>query len=73
MEPSEAVINAVAAFEGVEPTELDVLHDSIDPGALDHLVGHGNEELEITFAYSGYDITVHGAGGLLLREADAER
>ncbi|MHC3437487.1 HalOD1 output domain-containing protein [Natrialbaceae archaeon A-gly3] len=32
---SEAVVRALAVAEGVEPTELDLLYDFIDPEVLD--------------------------------------
>jgi len=70
-EPSAAVIRAVAAVEGVEPTELDVLYDTIDPDAIDQLAGIGNEGVKITFQYNGYEITVRGDDVLFLWEADS--
>ncbi|MFP8956163.1 HalOD1 output domain-containing protein [Natrialbaceae archaeon A-CW3] len=36
---SEVVVRALAVAEGVEPSELDLLYDFIDPEALDTLLG----------------------------------
>ena len=69
-EPSAAVIRAVAAVEGVEPTELDVLHDTVDPDAIDQLAGTANEGVEITFQYNGYEITVRSDDVLVLWVGD---
>ncbi len=61
---STAVLEAVAAEEGCEPTELDVpLYEHVDPEALDALVssplsGH------VSFTYHGYELTVDGGGAV---------
>lgn len=63
--PSQAVVERVAACEGVDHTELVPLFAAIDPEALDRLVetSLGNESaLQITFTYHGYDVTITGDG-----------
>lgn len=64
--PSEAVVRRVADFEGVDPTELLPLFDTIDPDALDAIVrsaaGNDDAGLRIEFTYHGYDVTVTGDG-----------
>lgn len=55
----EQVIYAVANANGVDPTDLDPLYDTIDPDALDSLFGSGTEGT-IAFAYEGHDVAVNG-------------
>lgn len=53
----EAVIHAIAAEEGVEPTELDSpLADVIDPDALETIFQADTGVL--TFEFCGYRVTV---------------
>lgn len=66
---STAVVERVAAREGVDQTELVPLFDAIDPDALDTLVEsswHTDAATRITFTYSGYDVTVTGQGEIHL-------
>ena len=74
--PSQAVVERVAACEGVDHTELVPLYEAIDPDALDGLVAThlGNESaLQITFTYQGYDVTITGDGVVhLARDGDIE-
>lgn len=68
---SEAVVEAVADAEGVEPTELQPLYDVIDPDALDSLFrpqfdGRHPSRGEITFRYHGYVVHVDDAGRVSL-------
>lgn len=63
--PSQAIVERVAALEGVDHSELDPLFGAIDPDALDALVGttgHSDAALQIEFTYHGYDVTVTGEG-----------
>ena len=69
--PSEAVVERVANCEGVDPTELSLLYDAIDPDALDSLVSSSLQRgsgLEIEFTYHGYRVTVTGEGVVHLDE-----
>ena len=69
--PSLAVVQRVANREGVDPTELSPLHDSIDPDALDSLVDGSlgdAADFELEFTYCGYTITVTGEGVIHLDE-----
>lgn len=71
--PSGAVISAVSAVEGVEPTELGCLYDRIDPDALDTLLNgpevSGNSGfLGVEFQYSGYRVTVRNNGSITVIE-----
>lgn len=70
---SEAIIRAIAATEGIDPTALDTpLYEAIDPDALDDLVqlrraGGAPSPVRVQFSYYGYEIHVHGDGKLVLR------
>jgi hypothetical protein len=64
---SVAVVEAIAAKEGVETTELPVLYDAIDPDALDQLfAGNSRVRGSIQFTYCGYTVTVTAAGDVAL-------
>lgn len=54
-------IRKIAAEEGVEPTELPPLHDTIETDALDALFAsaeHASGRVE--FTYSGYNVSIDG-------------
>lgn len=59
---SQAVVEAVADAEGVDPIELDVpLFAAVDPDALDALFREHDRSLAmVQFVYHGYRITVYG-------------
>jgi hypothetical protein len=64
-EPSVAVVMAVAAREGVDPTELSPpLNDVVDPDALDALFAGSDDESigSLTFDYRGYSVEVRSDG-----------
>lgn len=57
--PSIAVVNALAALKGIEPTELDyTLYHYIQPETLDTLLRSGT--VEVTFTVEQYEVTVSG-------------
>lgn len=68
--PSQAVVEAVAEREGVDPTEIeppayDPLYAAINPEALDRLFetsGTSSAEASVSFEYEGYDVVVFGDG-----------
>lgn len=68
--PSRAIIEEVAAQEGVDPVDLDVpLFETIDPEALDTLVetadtGYSDTTLLLEFTYYGYDVGVSSDGAV---------
>jgi hypothetical protein len=70
-----AVVESVAELEGVGPTELPPLADSIDPDSLDRLVRWSRTretdgEWHVTLRYEGYDVTVRSSATIEIREAD---
>lgn len=70
LSPSQAVVQQIAALEGVEPTDLRTpLYDSLDPEALDDLVasalGRGlDPRLTVVFTFAGYEVRVAGDGSV---------
>jgi hypothetical protein len=64
--PSEAVIEAVAAVEGVDPTALPPLYGSIDPDALDSLFDGPAEKSPdvLGFGHAGWDVFVRADGAV---------
>lgn len=72
---SEAVVRAVADAEGIEPTALtDTLYDTVDPEALDRLFSESasgeSAAKQVTFPYSGYEVTVSGEGAVSVASLD---
>ena len=53
--PADAIVLLVAAIENTDPTALPILHDTIDPDALDRILESG-DSLRISFEYAGHDI-----------------
>lgn len=67
--PSRAVIEEVAASEGVEPADLETpLYEAIDPDALNALLGgpsrYTEAPLYVEFTYAGYDVRVSSEGAV---------
>lgn len=72
--PSRAVIEAVAAHEGVDPIDLETpLHRAVDPDALDALVDDaatGDAATpRIEFTYDDYRVRVAGDGTVAVAPA----
>lgn len=72
---STAVIDAIAAHEGVDPMDLKPpLYDVIDPDALDMLFPGTGTPPEtapgrVVFTYSGYEVEVTSEGGVRISDA----
>lgn len=71
---SVRVVRAIAAHDGVDPTELTPpLYHSLDPVALDSLfestATDGSRTGRVTFTYDGKTVTVDSAGEVTV-EAD---
>ena len=62
--PSEAVIEAVAAVNGVRPIDLDEqLYDVVDPDALNDFVGSADDaRCRVAFPMAGCTVVVDGGG-----------
>lgn len=71
---SAAVVTAVAAFTGTEPSDLAPLYDVVEPDALDSLCTHadrvGGESVHrLWFPYEGVDVCVHSDGQVRVLES----
>jgi len=74
---STTVVTAVAKAASAEPMELPPLYESIDPDALDKLLGGDlgrSREYNgyVTFGYAGHSVTVHADGEIVVHEIDRE-
>ena len=75
--PSQAVVEAVAEREGVDPTEIeppayDPLYAVINPEALDRLFEAATvtpEDASVSFEYEGYAISVYSDGRVCIDDA----
>ncbi|WP_137284127.1 HalOD1 output domain-containing protein [Halorussus salinisoli] len=69
---SDAVVEALAVVENVEPEDLDVrLYDSVDGDALDSLyrtTAERSERLSVTFTIAAYEVEVADDGQVVVRE-----
>lgn len=68
---SEKVIDAVAEAEGIDPIEVTPpLYEVVDPEALDQIfdptAGSGPLNGNVSFSYSGHDITVGENGEVMV-------
>jgi hypothetical protein len=68
--PTEAITEAVAAAEGVDPTRLPPLYESIETDAVNRLFDHSGEESPPTkalcFVYSGWNVFVRSDGTIIV-------
>lgn len=65
--PSEAVIEALATAEEVEPTELPPLYRSVEPDALNRLFGDPEEgPAALLFDHAGWNVFVRGDGTVII-------
>ncbi|OAQ51086.1 hypothetical protein HTG_18535 [Natrinema mahii] len=77
--PSQAIIEAIAAHEGVDVTEIeppayDPLFTVVNPEALDELfrtAAGPPSDAVVTLEYEGYEIVVR-ADGVEVRDRDAD-
>lgn len=65
--PSIAVVEAVAATTGREPTALPPLMNAVDADALDELfTGDGDGLLQLTFEYAGTTVVLYRNGRVVV-------
>jgi hypothetical protein len=68
--PSAAVVESVATARDTTPESLPLLYESVDPDALNDLVGSSAptpETVSITFTFDDVTVTVHGTGEVVVR------
>ncbi|RAW45649.1 hypothetical protein DQW50_07820 [Halorubrum sp. 48-1-W] len=61
-----AIVEAVSAVIGTEPTRLDPLYDVVDTDALERLIETGGTNVEVTFSFEGCRVAVFGDGGVVV-------
>lgn len=70
LEPSQAVVEAVATAEDVSPRELSPpLAYVVDPDALDSLFDRPRTDGVVRFRYCGYTVSVLASGSVDVRTA----
>ncbi|MFC4450144.1 HalOD1 output domain-containing protein [Halorussus aquaticus] len=72
---STRIVTAVADAEGIPPTEVTPpLYRVVDPDALNQLFetkwAASEDGPHVSFTYCGYEVTVEGAGDIVVRTAD---
>lgn len=64
------VVEAVAAVEGVDPTEVGPLNDAVDPDCLSRLFSPGSEggraDGYVAFTFGGHTVTVDSEGTIVV-------
>lgn len=74
--PSMVVVSTIAAVSGRSFVDLPPLYTAVDPEALETLVageesGPDREEVEVTFTYADYEISVDSDGEVEVRPIDS--
>lgn len=68
--PVVAVVEAVADVEGVDPTKLPSLGDTIDPDLIDQFVTFAEPNTDslagLCFTYSGWNVFVRADGTIII-------
>ena len=65
--PSEAIVLEIAERIEVNPVDLPLLYERVDPEALDSLV-QGPGSVHVMFEYAGYEVTVSETGCITIQE-----
>ncbi|NUB92562.1 hypothetical protein HTZ84_04205 [Haloterrigena sp. SYSU A558-1] len=60
------VVKAVAAQDGVEPGELDLLYEYIDPEVLENICEQEKGDWNFTFQYSDHQVTLTHEGQIFV-------
>jgi hypothetical protein len=72
--PTTAIIETVTEHTGREMTELESLYDQVPTDPLDALFAGATDrqrrdEVSVTLAFAGFEVTVRGSGVVTLRPA----
>lgn len=68
-----AIVEAVSSVSGVEPCEMDTrLYDVIDPDALSRTIRSGGPDIQVSFRFGAYHVSVFSGGEIEVSEADFE-
>lgn len=71
--PSAAVTEYISAMTGREQTDFAPLYETVDPEALDSLIGSSKRStpVSISFEYAGHSVTVRSDGELVIKAPSA--
>lgn len=75
LQPSTAVVEAVAAATDRDATELEPIHESVDADALDKLIdpaGGQDDPMQISFRYEGVAVVLDNHRGIEIRSVPAD-
>ncbi|PSP55182.1 hypothetical protein BRC82_06635 [Halobacteriales archaeon QS_1_67_19] len=70
--PSQRVVDAVTAATDADPTEMEPLHDVVDPDALDQLFAKAETAGYVEFPYADCTVTVRPSGEVEVVGTDLE-
>jgi hypothetical protein len=76
LQPSTAVVEAVAAATDRDATELEPIHESVDADALDTLIDPAGssqgDPIQISFRYEGVAVVLDNHRGIEIRSVPAD-
>lgn len=73
--PSLALASAIAGAMDADPTDIDPLYESLDPDALNALVGEPRptgDPIEITLYVENFEVTISNTGSISLEPQTAD-
>jgi len=73
--PSMAVVGAVSTVADEDPLDIEPLHSTVDPDALDALFSgkrHDKGDIHARFSVAGHSVTVSSYGSIVVRSAQSE-
>lgn len=73
-----AVVSMVAKVAENDPLEMEPLYSAVDPDALNDLITSvpsdpSHPDLEVTFAFDDYDVTVHSYGVIAVQSREGRQ
>lgn len=71
MSVSSEIIREIASKEDVDTTELEPLHDVMDPEALDSLYRDSSNAPTVRFNYSGYCVSIYNTDAIEVGKPNA--
>lgn len=69
-EPATQIIEEVAKAKCVDPLDLSLIRKKVPPEAINDLCQNTSCDIEVTFEYEGYRVTVTEDGRVLLDGSD---
>ncbi|MDH5020570.1 HalOD1 output domain-containing protein [Halobacterium rubrum] len=71
--PCMAVVSSLASVLGVDAVDLEPIHTTVEPDALNALVGkQGDESVRVTWTHEGHVVTVDGPGVVTVAPVDPQ-